>query len=85
MRYYFEDGLPYLDGLTIVVDINNVTSRVNAMDTGAVHCVDELPASALPSFTSSDVRILRSKNSSWTPIVMQQNLTPFQATASEWR
>ena len=74
---YFEDGLPYVDGLTII-DINDVTSRVNAMSTGTVHCVDQLPATAIPSLSSPDIKILRSRNASWTPIVMQENLAPFQ-------
>ena len=63
---YFEEGLPYVDGLTII-DINDVTARVNAMSTGTVHCVDQLPATAIRSVSSSDVKILRS-GCSWISI-----------------
>lgn len=61
-----------------IIDINDITARINAMKTGAVDCVDQLPASSLSNFASSGVTVLRSRNSSWTPIVMQENLAPFQ-------
>jgi peptide/nickel transport system substrate-binding protein len=75
---YFEDGLPYIDSVKIV-DYPELSSRVNAMESGAADCVDQLPASSLSTFKNTpSVKVLRSRNSSWTPIVMQENLAPFQ-------
>ncbi len=74
---YFEDGLPYVDTLRIV-DYPDLAARVNAVESGAADCVDQLPPSVIASLKAiSGVEILQSRNSSWTPIVMQENLAPF--------
>jgi peptide/nickel transport system substrate-binding protein len=75
---YFVPGVPYLDEL-VIVDYADDDARVNALESGAVDCIDFIPFNAVQSVIgTSGKRALVSKNTaSWYPIAMRVDVPPF--------
>jgi peptide/nickel transport system substrate-binding protein len=74
---YWQAGKPYLDELTFI-NINDDAARVNALLSGQVEAVSNLPASQVNNVkTNSGLRVLDSETGGWTPITMRVDQAPF--------
>ncbi len=73
---YYVTGLPYVDEL-IISDYADDTARINALESKAVDCIDQLPSAGIPSVRSvSGVKILKG-GYLWNPITMRVDSPPF--------
>jgi peptide/nickel transport system substrate-binding protein len=75
----FEDyhgGRPYLDGLKLI-EFADPTARFNALVSGQVDALTELPASQIPAAKSNGIVPLNAKSGGWIPICMRVDVKPF--------
>jgi peptide/nickel transport system substrate-binding protein len=74
---YWQTGRPYLDSVTII-DFTDDSARVNALMSGQVDAIDNLPQAQLSSVQSmSSLKPLIAETGAWRPITMRVDLAPF--------
>ena len=74
-NYYGQ--VPWVDELTIL-EFADVTARVNALLSGAVDAISDLPSGQVPVVTADqNLRVLDSKSGAWQPITMRIDQKPF--------
>lgn len=76
----FEDyhgGRPYLDGMKLI-EFADPTARYNALASGEVDALTELPASQIVAAESQGIVPLNAKSGGWIPICMRIDVKPFQ-------
>ena len=74
---YWRDGQPYLDEVTIV-DFPDDTARVNALLSGQVDAVDQVPLGQVKVLKQNpQMKILESETSGFTPFTMRVDQAPF--------
>jgi len=76
----FEDyhgGRPYLDGMKLI-EFGDPTARYNALASGEVDALTELPASQIAAAESAGIIPLNAKSGGWIPICMRIDAKPFQ-------
>ena len=73
---YWQAGLPYVDKL-IISDYPETTSQVNALASGEVDYVDQLPASAVAQARAGGATIVVSTGGAFNPFVMRVDRPPF--------
>ncbi len=74
--HYWEPSEPLLDAVQII-DIADDTARVNALLSGQVQAISNLPAAEVGSVKSAGAKVLNSETGGWTPITMRCDLKPF--------
>ncbi|MBN2204037.1 MAG: peptide ABC transporter substrate-binding protein [Thermoleophilia bacterium] len=75
----FEDyhgGRPYLDGMKLI-EFADPTARFNALASGEVDALTELPASQIVAAESQGIIPLNAKSGGWIPICMRIDAKPF--------
>jgi len=75
----FEDyhgGKPYLDGMKLI-EFADPTARYNALASGEVDALTELPASQIAAAESAGIIPLNAKSGGWIPICMRIDAKPF--------
>ena len=75
-RNYFESGKPYLNGVTFV-GISDSVARVNALVSGQVDVISDVPGVQVPFLKSSGMRAVINPGGGWTPLVMNTNEAPY--------
>ena len=75
-RNYFETGKPYLNGVTFV-GISDSVARVNALVSGQVDVISDVPGVQVPFLKSSGMRAVINPGGGWTPLVMNTNEAPY--------
>ena len=75
-RNYFEDGKPYLNGVTLI-GISDQVARVNALISGQVDVISDVPASQVSSIKNAGLRAIVNPGGGWTPLVMNTNAPPY--------
>ena len=74
---YWRTGEPYVDRL-VIQDFPDDNTRLNALTSGEVQAIDNLPAALLSSLQgNSGFRVLESKTGSWEPFTMRTDQAPF--------
>lgn len=74
---YWRDGQPYIDSVTIV-DFPDDTARVNALLSGQVDAIDQLPLGQVKvAQTTPGIKILESKTAGFIPFTMRVDQAPF--------
>jgi peptide/nickel transport system substrate-binding protein len=75
-RNYFETGKPYLNGVTFV-GIPDSVARVNALVSGQVDVISDVPGVQVGFLKSSGLRAIINPGGGWTPLVMNTNAAPY--------
>jgi len=75
-RHYFETGKPYVDSMTMI-GIPDPVARVNALVSGQVDAINDVPAAQIPVVTGAGKQILAGKAGGWIPIYMDTQSAPF--------
>jgi peptide/nickel transport system substrate-binding protein len=74
---YWRRGQPYFDEV-IVIDFPDDTARVNALLSGQVDAITDVPPAQVPIVNGrSNTRVLESPSANWTPICMRVDQPPF--------
>jgi peptide/nickel transport system substrate-binding protein len=73
---YWREGEPKVDEV-VMIDIPDATARVNALLSGDVDMIMDVPASQISTVESSGMSTLVSQTGSWDPIVMNTTSAPF--------
>jgi peptide/nickel transport system substrate-binding protein len=74
---YWETGKPKLDQL-VIIDFPDDTARVNALLSGQVDAISNLPASQIASVRGNpNLRVLISETGAWQPFTMRIDASPF--------
>jgi peptide/nickel transport system substrate-binding protein len=74
---YWQAPLPYLDQLTIT-EFADSTSQINAMISGAVDAIGNIPPTAVNQFKQTrGIEILNSKTYAYNPFTMRVDVEPF--------
>lgn len=74
---HYWDGAPHVDSVTII-DFTDDTAKVNALLSGQVHAIDNLPAAQLTSVKSNPgLKALISQCGAWQPFTMRVDQAPF--------
>jgi peptide/nickel transport system substrate-binding protein len=74
---YWETGKPKLDQL-VIIDFPDATARVNALLSGQVEAISNLPASQIASVKGNpNLRVLISETGAWQPFTMRIDASPF--------
>ncbi len=73
---YWQEGLPYLDELTIT-DYSSETAQINALLSNEADVVDVLSAASIQAVHNGGSQILLSKTSGFTPLYMRRDAAPF--------
>lgn len=66
----------YLDQL-VILDFPDDTAKVNALLSGQVHAIDNLPQAQINAVKAAGIRVQVSETGSWTPITMRVDVAPF--------
>ncbi len=75
---YWDSPKPYVDSVTIN-DLSDDSARVNALTSGAVHAIDNVPYSLVPTVQgNSSVNVLIAPTGNWYPITMRVDKPPFK-------
>jgi peptide/nickel transport system substrate-binding protein len=76
-EHYWESGKPLLDQL-VIIDFPDDTARVNALLSGQVDAISNLPASQIASVKGNpNMRVLISQTGAWQPFTMRIDASPF--------
>ena len=75
-RNYFETGKPYLNGVTFV-GISDSVARVNALVSGQVDAISDVPGVQVGLLKSSGLQAIVNPGGGWTPLVMNTNAAPY--------
>ena len=73
---YFESGKPYLNAVTLI-GISDQVARVNALVSGQVDVISDVPASLVSSVRNAGLRAIVNPGGGWTPLVMNTNAAPY--------
>lgn len=74
---YWKAPLPYIDELTII-EFADSTSQVDALLSGAVHAIGNIPLTAASQISSTQgLKILNSKSAAYNPFTMRVDQAPF--------
>ena len=74
---YWESGKPLLDQL-VIIDFPDDAARVNALLSGQVDAISNLPASQIASVKGNpNMRVLISQTGAWQPFTMRIDASPF--------
>lgn len=74
---YWDTGKPYLDQV-VIIDFPEDTARVNALLSGQVQVIDNLPTAQLSQVAGNqNLRVLNSTTGSWQPLTMRVDQPPF--------
>lgn len=74
---YWRSGEPYFDQV-IVIDLGDDTARVNALLSGQVDAITDVPPAQVRVVNGrSNVRVLESPSANWTPLCMRVDVAPF--------
>jgi peptide/nickel transport system substrate-binding protein len=75
---YWKSGQPYFDRV-IVIDFPDDTARVNALLSGQVDAITDVPPSQVGVVNGrGNARVLESPSANWTPICMRVDSAPFK-------
>ncbi len=75
--YYWRKGQPYLDKL-VIIDFPDDNARVNALLSGQVDAIDQLPLSQINIVKANpQLKVLESQTGSWQPFTMRVDQPPF--------
>ena len=66
----------YVDQL-VILDFPDDSAKVNALLSGQVHAIDNLPQAQINAVKAAGVNVLVSETGSWTPITMRVDVAPF--------
>ncbi len=73
----FWDGSPWVDDLTII-EFGDDTARVNALSSGQVHAISQLPAAQVKIVEgTSGLMVLNAETGAWRPFTMRIDVKPF--------
>lgn len=74
---YWKTGEPYFDEI-VIVDINDDTARINALVSGQVDAISNVPSTNLATLKNSPgITVLNSKTGSFNPLTMRTDIAPF--------
>src|SRR5262245_7101065 len=74
---YWRSGQAYFDRI-VIVDLASDIARVNALLSGQVDAMTDVPAGQVPAVNGhAGVRVLESASTAWTPITMRVDQAPF--------
>jgi peptide/nickel transport system substrate-binding protein len=74
---YWVSGRPYLDQV-VIINFADDTARVNALLSGEVDCISNLPSSQIATANSNpNIRVLNSQGGTWQPFTMRVDQAPF--------
>ena len=74
---YWQTGKPHVDELTII-DFPEATARVNALMSGQVEAISNLPASQVASVQgNSNMKVLNAETGAFQPFTMRVDASPF--------
>jgi peptide/nickel transport system substrate-binding protein len=74
---YWENGKPYADEL-VIIDFPATEARVNALLSGQVDAIDNLPAAQVESVRANpQLAVLISETGAWQPFTMRVDAAPF--------
>ncbi len=75
---YWRDGLPRVDEV-VIIDFPEDTPRVNALLSGQVDAITDLPAGQIAQVKSNDqFKVLISETGGWQPFTMRVDQAPFK-------
>ena len=72
---YFGE-VPHVDQLT-VIEFNDATARVNALISGAVDAISQLPAAQVKIVEAGGQKVLNAETGAWQPFTMRIDQKPF--------
>jgi peptide/nickel transport system substrate-binding protein len=75
-NYWRGDGSPYFDQVTII-DFNDATAQVNALQGGQIDAMTDLPAAQVNAVKSKGLEALISQTGGWVPLCMAIDAPPF--------
>ncbi len=75
-KNYFETGKPYVASVT-VIGISDSVARVNALLSKQVDAISDAPVNQVPMIRSAGAKIIVNPGGSWTPLVMNTNVAPY--------
>ena len=75
-KNYFEKGKPYVASVT-VIGISDSVARVNALLSKQVDAISDAPVNQVPMIRSAGAKIIVNPGGSWTPLVMNTNVAPY--------
>ncbi len=73
---YWRSGEPYFDQVTII-DYSDSTAQVNALLSGQIDAMTDLPASQVAVLAGRGMHALVSKTGGWLPLCMAIDMPPF--------
>jgi peptide/nickel transport system substrate-binding protein len=74
---YWRTGQPYVDEL-VIIDFPDDGKRVQALLSGEVDAIDNLPQTKIDIVRASGVNVLISETGCWTPFTMRVDVEPFR-------
>ena len=75
-KNYFETGKPYLNAVSFI-GISDSVARVNALASGQIDVMSDVPASQVQIVKNSGRRVIVNPGGGWTPLVMNTNAAPY--------
>jgi peptide/nickel transport system substrate-binding protein len=75
-NHYWQKGRPYLDRI-VMIDFPDTTARTNALLSGQVDVIDNVPAAEMSTVSASGLTILDSPTGTWLPFTMRVDVPPF--------
>jgi peptide/nickel transport system substrate-binding protein len=73
---YWRTGEPYVDEL-VMIDFPDPRARVNALLSGDVDAIDNVPRGLIPTVKAGGAIVLVSETGQWTPLTMRVDAPPF--------
>jgi peptide/nickel transport system substrate-binding protein len=75
-KNYWQSGLPYVDKV-VMTDYTEESSRVNALISGQVNCIDQLSAPSIAQLKSANMQLNISSGGGFCPFTMRVDQAPF--------
>jgi peptide/nickel transport system substrate-binding protein len=76
-KNYWRTGQPYVDEL-VIIDFPDETARINALMSGQVHAIDNVPFSQARVLAATPgLKTLNAKTGAWLPFTMRVDVAPF--------
>jgi peptide/nickel transport system substrate-binding protein len=74
---YWRSGQPFVDEV-VIVNINDDSARINALLSGQVHAIANVPARLIAQIErNSAMRLLEARTGNWVPLIMRTDAPPF--------
>lgn len=73
---YWQSGKPYFDAVH-VLDLNDDSARLNALQSGNVDAIIDVPPNAAKTLQSNGLSLLNSPTAGFNPLVMRCDTAPF--------